>query len=400
MAEDIYNNNKDDKEAGSQDEARKREPIADAQGPEAMPADQAWTTPAAQEMEQTPEAAEPAQVDGTTKSVQDAGTSYAASPDATSRIDSGAAVDPTVQVAQAQPSKEKPGLFDGLSLAQIVAAAAAGATSMALSSTIGFGGSIINAAVSSVITVVCSQVYRHVLDATGEKVKEGIDSIGSNRNEDSTGAQAAPPADEVGTAATIQTAVPDDETIQGTRVAPESLREEAEARETDKRSSTQKKVIVFSIVLAVIAVVVCAGAIILGTHGQGIGEKTEGIDLTEVVAATDEDDDAADEEEAEDEDVEETSSAETEDADSSDDDTGSKNSSSSSHSSNSSSSQDSSSNSNESSSSDSEDETPSDAEDDTAAGDSSGSTGNSSAGSTEDADTDGSTGGDATTGAE
>lgn len=398
MAEAIYNNDKDDEEAGTQDEARKREPIADAQGPEAMPADQAWTTPTVQEVEQTPVAAQPAQADETAGPVQNAETPHTASPDATSRIDAGAAIDPTVQVAQAQPSKEKPGLFDGLSLAQIVAAAAAGATSMALSSTIGFGGSIINAAVSSVITVVCSQVYRHVLDATGEKVKEGIDSIGSNRSEDSTGAQTARPADEAGTAATVQTAMPNDETIQGTRVAPESLREEAEARETDKRSSTQKKVIIFSIVLAVIAVVVCAGAIILGTHGQGIGEKTEGIDLTEVVAATDENDDTADEEEMETEDDEESGSAEA--TDDSDEDAGSKDSSSSSHSSNSSSSQDSSSNSNEDSSSNSEDETPSDAEDDTAAGDPSGSAGDSNTGATEGTDANGSTDGNATAGAE
>lgn len=63
---------------------------------------------------------------------------------------------------------EKEGLFDGISLAQIIAGAAAAATSMVLASKIGIGGSVIGAAVSSVVTVVSSQLYRKFLTASAQ----------------------------------------------------------------------------------------------------------------------------------------------------------------------------------------------------------------------------------------
>ncbi|MFR2950939.1 MAG: hypothetical protein ACLTKG_06245 [Collinsella intestinalis] len=48
-------------------------------------------------------------------------------------------------------------------MAQAIAASAAAATSMLLASRIGIAGSVIGAAVSSMVTVICSQLYRNAL---------------------------------------------------------------------------------------------------------------------------------------------------------------------------------------------------------------------------------------------
>ena len=327
-------------------DAQATQPAATAQ-PTAQPASVVQTATAAQPVQP---AAQPVQ------------TARPASASVTERIDTTVAVDPTVQATAAKPSEQKPGLFDGLSVAQIIAAAAAGATSMALSSTIGFGGSIINAAVSSVITVVCSQVYRHVLDATGEKVKEGIDSIGAGHKDETSSAQATTIMD--GSTTNV------DASIQGTRVASEELLENANERETGKRSSTQKKVIIFSIILAAIAVVVCAGAIILGTHGEGIGEKTEGIDLTEVIETAEKEEEETETEEKDIEDETSTDSEETE-SDTQDEDSDTEASSSSDHTSSSSSSADKNSASDSSTSEDADISSSTDAENDAGVDDSS-----------------------------
>ena len=68
-------------------------------------------------------------------------------------------------IGQTQAIAPKERLFDGISVPQILAGAAAAATSVALASYIGIAGSIIGAAVSSVVTVVSSQVYRRFLTA-------------------------------------------------------------------------------------------------------------------------------------------------------------------------------------------------------------------------------------------
>lgn len=150
---------------------------------------------------------------------------------------------------------QKPKLFDGISAAQVIAGAAAAATSVALASYIGVAGSIIGAAVSSVVTVISSQLYRRFLDESARKLKNAnIKSITNalhEQREDATvnlGGKA----------------------VRGARIAPSELREKAAA----ERAATQRKVIAFSVVAAVAAVVVVTGAILLGTAGEGIGEKT------------------------------------------------------------------------------------------------------------------------------
>ena len=74
-------------------------------------------------------------------------------------------------IGQTMAIAPKKGLFDDISIPQIIAGAAAAATSVALASKIGIAGSGIGAAVSSVITVVSSQVYRHFISASAEAIK-------------------------------------------------------------------------------------------------------------------------------------------------------------------------------------------------------------------------------------
>ena len=74
-------------------------------------------------------------------------------------------------IGQTMAIAPKKVLFDDISIPQIIAGAAAAATSVALASKIGIAGSVIGAAVSSVITVVSSQVYRHFISASAEALK-------------------------------------------------------------------------------------------------------------------------------------------------------------------------------------------------------------------------------------
>ena len=177
-------------------------------------------------------------------------------------------------IGQTMAIAPKKGLFDDISIPQIIAGAAAAATSVALASKIGIAGSVIGAAVSSVITVVSSQVYRHFISASAEALK------GTHAAVDYP-AGAYEPVDlnaeeHLGGAATTQEMRQVAGRATTARVAPNSLRAKAAA----ERSQTQKKVIVFSIAIAIVAVIACAGAILITTAGEGLGERPESILLS------------------------------------------------------------------------------------------------------------------------
>ena len=174
-------------------------------------------------------------------------------------------------IGQTMAIAPKKGLFDDISIPQIIAGAAAAATSVALASKIGIAGSVIGAAVSSVITVVSSQVYRHFISASAEALK------GTHAAVDYP-AGAYEPVDlnaeeHLGGAATTQEMRQVAGRATTARVAPNSLRAKAAA----ERSQTQKKVIVFSIAIAIVAVIACAGAILITTAGEGLGERPVSI---------------------------------------------------------------------------------------------------------------------------
>ncbi len=174
-------------------------------------------------------------------------------------------------IGQTMAIAPKKGLFDDISIPQIIAGAAAAATSVALASKIGIAGSVIGAAVSSVITVVSSQVYRHFISASAEVIKGthaavnypagAYEPVELNADEHLGGAATTQEMRQIAGRATTA------------RVAPNSLRAKAAA----ERSQTQKKVIVFSIAIAIVAVIACAGAILITTAGEGLGERPEPI---------------------------------------------------------------------------------------------------------------------------
>ena len=174
-------------------------------------------------------------------------------------------------IGQTMAIAPKKGLFDDISIPQIIAGAAAAATSVALASKIGIAGSVIGAAVSSVITVVSSQVYRHFISASAEAIKgthAAVDypagayqPVEPNANEHLGGAATTQKMRQIAGRATTA------------RVAPNSLRAKAAA----ERSQTQKKVIIFSVAIAIVAVIACTGAILITTAGEGLGARPEPI---------------------------------------------------------------------------------------------------------------------------
>ena len=174
-------------------------------------------------------------------------------------------------IGQTMAIAPKKGLFDDISIPQIIAGAAAAATSVALASKIGIAGSVIGAAVSSVITVVSSQVYRHFISASAEALK------GTHAADDYPAGAYEPvelnAEEHLGGAATTQEMRQIAGRATTARVAPNSLR----AKAATERSQTQKKVIVFSIAIAIVAVIACAGAILITTAGEGLGERPEPI---------------------------------------------------------------------------------------------------------------------------
>lgn len=174
-------------------------------------------------------------------------------------------------IGQTMAIAPKKGLFDDISIPQIIAGAAAAATSVALASKIGIAGSVIGAAVSSVITVVSSQVYRHFISASAEALK------GTHAAVDYPAGAYEPvefdAEEHLGGAATTQEMRQIAGRATTARVAPNGLRAKAAA----ERSQTQKKVIIFSIAIAIVAVIACTGAILITTAGEGLGERPEPI---------------------------------------------------------------------------------------------------------------------------
>lgn len=174
-------------------------------------------------------------------------------------------------IGQTMAIAPKKGLFDDISIPQIIAGAAAAATSVALASKIGIAGSVIGAAVSSVITVVSSQVYRHFISASAKALK------GTHAEVDYPAGAYEPvelnAEEHLGGAATTQEMRQIAGRATTARVAPDNLRAKAAA----ERSQTQKKVIIFSIAIAIVAVIACTGAILITTAGEGLGERPEPI---------------------------------------------------------------------------------------------------------------------------
>lgn len=81
--------------------------------------------------------------------------------------------------APGENNEKKPSILDEISVSQLASGALAAVTSLLLSSQIGIAGSVIGAAAGYVVTAVSGVVYKRVLNASAEKVKQSADMIRS-----------------------------------------------------------------------------------------------------------------------------------------------------------------------------------------------------------------------------
>lgn len=189
-------------------------------------------------------------------------------------------------------------LLDGISAAQVIAASAAAATSMLLASKIGIAGSVIGAAVSSMVTVICSQLYRNALDASAEKLKlrqtpersqiafdnrayVPMRRLSSGSTPYESGAYEGNPYVDNPYADEPRTANPYGDNPYGEasaqvanmRIAPTKL----QARAAAKRNASARKIAFASLGIAALAVAVCVAVVLITTAGNGLGAKPESI---------------------------------------------------------------------------------------------------------------------------
>ena len=163
-------------------------------------------------------------------------------------------------IGQTQAIAPKEKLLEGLSIPQVIAGAAAAATSVALASHIGIVGSVIGAAVSSIVTVLSSQVYRHFLSAGAAKLKHEPERPGPSSAYVSGYGYSERAA---------QGYYDRQPARYGARIAPTKL----QARAAAERAATQRKVVMFSVGTVVLAVALSVAIILALTEGKGLGER-------------------------------------------------------------------------------------------------------------------------------
>lgn len=179
-------------------------------------------------------------------------------------------------------------LFEDLSIAQVIAGALAAATVFLLSSVIGVAGSLIGAAVGSIVSAVSSQVYKKMLSASADKIRDVAPDGSSANQADSDETRLMEPVSssetrviDSGKVAASATKVmgADDIRYQAHASSNESVDPALQRAHVRRRrkARVQRSVIIVSIVSALIAIVISAGLIHVFTDGQGIGEKTEPI---------------------------------------------------------------------------------------------------------------------------
>ena len=189
---------------------------------------------------------------------------------------------------QAQPGEarqdvdepQKKGVLSEFSGSAVIASALAAVTSFALQSKIGLAGSIIGVGVAAAATTIASQVYKGMLSASAQKLKNISDqapttdgAYGATRDlhasSGTTQAWATPVSlDDAASEAGVADS--------GTPIAPQSVRDAAQSR---KGALARKRMAIVMVVAAVAAVLVYALIVNLATSGQGIG-STEPIVAT------------------------------------------------------------------------------------------------------------------------
>ena len=213
-------------------------------------------------------------------------------------------------MAQNGDDNEKRGLLADLSAAQVIAGALASVTSMLLTEQVGIAGGIIGVIVSSVAYTVTSKDYGNALKNSGERLQAKLgqdltltelrhaaeprpaDTAGQTermpqpvpRPGDTTAGtapRAATPCEPApygaSTHAPEQEAVEASDPVErfaGGRMAPAMLRAEAQAR---RQAELRRKVMLVSVVVALVAVAATALVVSALTAGNGLGTKPSQI---------------------------------------------------------------------------------------------------------------------------
>ena len=148
------------------------------------------------------------------------------------------------------------GLFSDLSVPQVAAGALAAVTSMLLSNQIGIAGSVIGVAVGSVVSTVASSLYKRAIARGADRIKEKIVVPGEEPQVGGGAGAAGMAAGQVPGAAGDAGDESGTVTPDGTRIAPEGLRERARARHD---RTVQKRVTMGVLAVAVVAAIVGVG---------------------------------------------------------------------------------------------------------------------------------------------
>lgn len=190
-------------------------------------------------------------------------------------------------------------LFKDLTWMQVGAGALAAATSLFFASSIGIAGSIIGAAVGSIVTTVSSALYKSFLTASNDAIKEKIvGPSGNAENPTDTGIGGSTTRLPTCTDATRPLVVGSTEDVdqgarpfpyertgaRGTTAIPRTSargpREAARVQELArlrKRARTEKRVAIVSLVTGLVAVLGCALVVYTATNGSGLGYRPEPV---------------------------------------------------------------------------------------------------------------------------
>ena len=184
------------------------------------------------------------------------------------------------QASQDADEPQKRGVLSEFSGSAVIASALAAVTSFALQSKIGLAGSIIGVGVAAAATTIASQVYKGMLSASAQKLKDLSDQAPTTNG--AYGATRDLRASSGTTQAWAKPVSLDDAASEagvadsGTPIAPQSVRDAAQSR---KGALMRKRMAIVMAVAAVAAVLVYALIVNLATSGQGIG-STEPIVAT------------------------------------------------------------------------------------------------------------------------
>lgn len=167
----------------------------------------------------------------------------------------------------------KKGLFEDFSFSTVIASGLAAATSFALASQIGIAGSIIGTLIGGFASAAASQVYRSLLSASADKLRQvgpTVGDAGAPRDADATVSAAADTTRTILRRPAVGLGAVEEVAESGTPIAPAEVR--AAARAAEHRRQRRRATAVAAVV-SIAAVLVFALVVGFVTQGKGIGTK-------------------------------------------------------------------------------------------------------------------------------